>query len=744
MGIDVGGLDAVVMRNVPPRPDNYAQRGGRAGRRSRVGMVLGYARSTPHDQYFYDKPREMIAGEVPAPALSIGNRDVLIRHLFAIVFGAAEPGLAGRMVEYIDPQGEIKEEPVTALIEGLRAQMDHAVTVAQEAWGADVLAIARLNATDLRRCCEDLPARVRNAIERTSRQIKELRQALDYYAQSLDRRHAGTHAGDLVARLLGIRTDSRRDQQQADDRSAGYPLRRFAEFGLLPGYEFPSEPAALRLLGDEHEEDPISVTRRFGIGQFQPEAHVYARRKRWEVIGLDTASPWNPRSAGPSWTYRLCGTCDLRFSADEPRCRRCGATSLGLALPSYDFAGFVAKKQEQPILDEEDRFAVRNLVKIYPQWDGDVIGRWSLANGWALRLSHNEQVRWVNEGVPPTPKEITDGAIVLHHSAKGYLLCPSCGRILDQPPRPAPNQGGGRRNAVRRGGGQNTGGHTDSCPNRGAGPQALAIGTAGSVDVLRLLVPVPHASPDGEWLSWGLSLGFSLLNGMQHHFMLGAGELEFELEGPWISGTANSRFGMLSLAFIDPSLGGSGYLNRIAEGFDQAATRASDHLDHPNCDTSCYRCLKTYHNQRFHEHLLWPQTLPALTELASAPPQSRPLQTGDIDDPGPWLEAYAAGVGSPLELKFLRLFEQHGFRPQKQVPVAVSPGALPISMADFAVPERRLAIYVDGAAFHIGSRLRRDHFIRTRLREGNPPWRVEELQARDLRLGLGLVDRLRT
>jgi hypothetical protein len=31
---------------------NYAQRGGRAGRRSRVGLVVGYARATPHDQYF--------------------------------------------------------------------------------------------------------------------------------------------------------------------------------------------------------------------------------------------------------------------------------------------------------------------------------------------------------------------------------------------------------------------------------------------------------------------------------------------------------------------------------------------------------------------------------------------------------------------------------------------------------------------------------------------------------------------
>ncbi len=258
--------------------------------------------------------------------------------------------------------------------------------------------------------------------------------------------------------------------------------------------------------------------------------------------------------------------------------------------------------------------------------------------------------------------------------------------------------------------------------------------------MLRLLVPVPSA--EDRWKSWGLSLGYALLNGIQHHFMLGANELDFELEGPWEQGEAGHRYHLLSLAFIDPSLGGSGYLPRIAEDFHHVAQRTIEHLDHEDCETACYRCLKTYYNQRFHDQLAWPQTIPALSELASAAPEPLPLELGDVDDPSPWLEAFSAGVGSPLELKFLRLFEQHGFRPLKQVPIAPTAGERPISVADFAVPERRLAIYIDGAAFHTGERLRRDRFIRNRLRTAPVPWRVEELRASDLAQGAQLIARL--
>jgi hypothetical protein len=411
-----------------------------------------------------------------------------------------------------------------------------------------------------------------------------------------------------------------------------------------------------------------------------------------------------------------------------------------VAHPAFDFAGFLARREERPILDEEDRFAVRNLVRVHPQWDGSVTGRWSIGPGWALRLSRNEEVRWVNEGLPPSPNDLQAGIILLHSQAKGYLLCPSCGNLLDQP-APVQAARGGRRNAQQQAS-QATNGHSNVCPLRGNNPTAVSITTSGKVEVLRLLLPVPHSTPPGQIDSWGRSLGYSLLNGIQHQFMLGSGEVDFELEGPWNTGEAPGRYGMVSLAFIDPRLGGSGYLERVAENLNYVAARAIDHLDHQDCETACYRCLKSYYNQRYHDLLAWPQVLPALEELRQQPPRRRQLETGDIDDPRPWLEAYAAGVGSPLELKFLRLFEEHGFHPQKQAPVSPTDGGAPISVADFAVFQKRVAIYVDGAAFHTGANLRRDRYIRNRLRDGSPPWKVVELRATDLRRGAELINEI--
>jgi hypothetical protein len=344
LGVDIAALNAVYMRNVPPTPANYAQRSGRAGRSGQGALALTYCSAQgPHDQYFFQRPKEMVHGEVRPPSLDLANRELVESHLHAVWLACTEQPLSAAISQLLvlnDPARPLRADVHAPLAEPRVVQeaterikhvldlLDEHLTPVLAPWYPGREDFATAIAQNALERFKQAFARWRDLFAAGEMQRDAARRTMDDYSAPQKEKNAARSRHAQALELLDLLQKGTSSQS-----SDFYTYRYLATEGFLPGYNFPRLPlmAFIPSTGDGKGRQTCLQRPRFlALAEFGPRSLVYHEGRAYRVVramlSLGRREAVTADTNLPVESVRICKECGAgHFNPDDSLCHCCQA-----------------------------------------------------------------------------------------------------------------------------------------------------------------------------------------------------------------------------------------------------------------------------------------------------------------------------------------------------------------------------------------------------------------------------------
>lgn len=568
MGVDVGQLEAILLRNVPPETANYVQRAGRAGRRkSSTAFSLTYARRNSHDLNYFQNPTEIISGKIKAPYIELNNEKIASRHVNSIVLAwFFRNNQLGR--DYFKGNAQ-------------------AMVGTRDGLPATILEL-------LKRELDSRPPDLLDAIERvlTPQMMNKLNiQHWQFADQLLGKNGILTNA--VETRKDELVTLEESYQARIAKKAYSEDLRRLintmerqptisflASGGVIPKYGFPIDVVKLDILSNTVEAESVDLSRdlKLAVSEYAPGSEVIAAGKIWTSYALNRVrdKEW------PVYRFWECLDCK-RTSFPEDLI----TLDEGTEIPPIFCSCGSKMKQKKMIMP---------IFGFSTSWEnpGKAVAESRPRRFYPTRVQFggfDEPDPLTREGQLDRNIPVGDGIIKANYAPQGKLvvmnrgykgtglwICKNCGYATAEH-------------------------STDLSHNTKTGSRCnnkyLINGSLGHIfksDVLRLefpLLSLPVIEDKDPWTT----LLYAILEGATDALGIARddinGCMDYTTEEP-------------VLILFDVTPGGAGHVKRIYHKLDDVLRSAYLRVDgHCNCgqETACYGCLRGYSNQMDHDRL---------------------------------------------------------------------------------------------------------------------------------------------